>query len=188
MRENQWTDTIKTLINDSNLENKLFADTLVKMPYSNEIISHNAEFQDEDLRTNCFETDLLIYEKKDELIKPRVIIESKINSVTAHDSITYSYKAQQHKSVTPYIRYGIMIGNRKHHPLPGRLYRHGTNFDFMIQFQSFELTEEEKEVFLDLLVKEVKYSKQLEEFIYSSRSRSRKPYYVLQKNLRLEEM
>ena len=188
MRENQWTDTIKTLINESGLGNELFADTLVKMPYSNEIISYNVEFQDAELRTNGFETDLLIFEKKDEHIKPRVIIESKINSVTTHDAITYSYKSQQHKSITPYIRYGIMIGNRKHHPLPGRLYRHGTNFDFMIQFQSFELTEEEKEVFLDLLVKEVKYSKQLEELIYSSRSRSRKPYYVLQKNLRLEEM
>ena len=82
---------------------------------------------------NGVETDLLVFEKTD-IIKPRIIIESKINSVTTHDAITYIYKAQTHKNVTPYIRYGIMLGNRKHYPLPGRLFRHGTNFDFMISF------------------------------------------------------
>ncbi|GAI54911.1 unnamed protein product, partial [marine sediment metagenome] len=57
-------------------------------------------------------------------------IEGKINSVTTHGAITYSQKASTHKNVHPYLRYGILLGNRKHYPLPGRLFRHGAYFDF----------------------------------------------------------
>ncbi len=63
---------------------------------------------------------------------------------------------QTHKNVTPYIRYGIMLGNRKHYPLPGRLFRHGTNFDFMISFKDFILSEDERIAFIDLIQKELK--------------------------------
>ena len=35
-------------------------------------------------------------------------------------------------------RYGIMIGGHGHYPLPGRLFRYGTNFDFMISFQNVQ--------------------------------------------------
>ena len=74
-------------------------------------------------------------------MKLRVIIESKINSVTTHDAITYSHKAQTHKNV-----------------------------------------------FFDLIKREIAYSEKIEEMIYSSRSKSRKQYYLLQKDLRLEEL
>jgi len=93
-----------------------------------------------------------------------------------------------HKNVTPYVRYGNMIGNRKNRSLPGRLYRHGTNFDFMISFKDFQLSSEERMMFLDLIKKEIIYSKQIEEMIYSSRLKSRKQYNLLQKELRVEEM
>lgn len=36
-----------------------------------------------------------------------------------------------------------MLGDRKHYPLPGRLYGHGAQFDFMISFVSTEPTGEE---------------------------------------------
>ncbi|GAB4286004.1 MAG: hypothetical protein Kow0081_4020 [Candidatus Dojkabacteria bacterium] len=65
-------------------------------------------------------------------------IEAKINSVTTHDAITYSQKAQTHKNVHSYLRYGILIGNRKDYALPGRLFRHGQHFDFMLSWKSFE--------------------------------------------------
>jgi len=65
-----------------------------------------------------YETDLLVYQKiNNEKWKPRIIIEGKINSVTTHDAITYSQKASTHKNVHPYVRYGILIGNRKQYPL-----------------------------------------------------------------------
>mgnify|MGYP001163264412 CR=1 FL=1 len=182
MRENEWTNSIKELLQQANLGDDIYFDTLNKVPYAQEIRSYGINFEAEQLNMIVFETDLLVYEKNN-VIKPRIIIESKINSVTTHDSITYSYKAQTHKNVTPYLRYGIMLGNRNHYPLPGRLYRHGTNFDFMISFKEFILSDDEKDTFIDLIRKEISYAKKIEEMIYSSRSRDRKHYYLLQKDL-----
>ena len=187
MKENEWTNYVKEVLQSSNLGNNIFLDTLNKIPYAQEVLSYDLDFNKHKKHTMSFETDLLIYEK-DSSIKPRVIIESKINSVTTHDAITYSYKAQSHKNVTPYIRYGIMMGNRKHYPLPGRLFRHGTNFDFMISFRDFILSNEEKLVFVDLIKEEISYSQNIEEMIYESRSKHRKHYYILQKKLKLEEL
>jgi hypothetical protein len=81
-----------------------------------------------------------------------------------------------------------MLGNRKHYPLPGRLFRHGTNFDFMISFKDYELSEYEKTAFVELIEKEITYSKKIEEMIYESHSKDRKKYFILQKELRLEEL
>lgn len=138
-----------------NLGDDIYFDTLNKVPYAQEVLSYNSDFERDEESTMDFETDLLVYEKAD-IIKPHIIIESKINSITTHDAITYIYKAQTHKNVTPYIRYGIMLGNRKHYPLPGRLFRHGTNFDFMISFKDFILSEDERITFIDLIQKELK--------------------------------
>ncbi len=187
MKENEWTNSIKELLQKSNLGDNIYFDTLNKVPYAQEILSYDLDFEKNEEYTMPFETDLLIFEKE-ESIRPRIIIESKINSITTHDVITYSYKAQAHKNVTPYIRYGIMLGNRKHYPLPGRLFRHGTNFDFMISFRDFVLSENEKLAFIDLVKKEISYSQKIEEMIYESRSKNRKQYFLLQKALRLEEM
>lgn len=187
MRENEWTDTIKELLQAADLGDNIYFDTLVKVPYAQEILSYNYDFEREKEQTISFETDLLVYEKN-ESIKPRIIIESKINRVSTHDAITYSYKAQTHKNVTPYIRYGIMMGNRKHYPLPGRLFRHGTNFDFMITFRDFTLSLEERGAFINLIKKEISYSRSIEKMIYESRSKYRKHYFILQKELHLEEM
>ena len=189
MSENEWTNTIKELLQSSYLGENMYFDTLVKVPYAEEILSYDdLDFdKSKEHSTLAFETDLLVYEKEDS-IKPRVIIESKINTITTHDAITYSNKAQTHKNVTPYIRYGIMLGNRKNFPLPGRLFRHGANFDFLISFKDFILSDEEMSAFINLIKKEISYSQKIEEMIYECRSTSRKRYYILQKELRLEEM
>jgi len=187
MKENAWTNLIKELLQDSNLGKNIYFETLANVPYAQEILSYDLNFKQNKESTTAFETDLLIYEKRN-VIKPRVIIESKINSVTTHDVITYSYKAQAHKNVTPYIRYGIMLGNRKHYPLPGRLFRHGTNFDFMISFQDYVPSHDEKSAFIDLIKKEISYSQKMEEITYESRVKNRMHYFILQKELRLEEM
>ncbi|HPT77197.1 MAG TPA: hypothetical protein PKV93_09070 [Fervidobacterium sp.] len=187
MEENEWTNSIKELLQVANFGDNICFDTLNKVPYAQEILSYDLNFENPKEHTMRFQTDLLVYEKRDS-IKPRIIIESKIDSISTHDAITYSYKAQTHKNVTPYIRYGIMMGNRKHYPLPGRLFRHGTNFDFMISFKDFILSEDEKLAFIDLVKKEIYYSQKIEEMIYESRNKNRKHYFILQKELRLEEM
>ena len=187
MRENEWTNSIRELLQVANLGDNIYFSTLNKVPYAQEILSYDLDFKKDREHTSAFETDLLIYEKE-EFIKPRIIIESKINNVSTHDAITYSYKAQSHKNVTPYVRYGIMLGNRKHYPLPGRLFRHGTNFDFMISFKDFILSDDERTTFIELIKKEISYSQKMEEMIYESRYKNRMHYYILQKELRLEEM
>ena len=138
----------------------------------------------------CYETDLLIYEEVQKQIKPRIIIEAKyLRPINTHDSIVYSHKATQHKAVTPYLRYGIMLGSMKqHHALPGRLFRHGGNFDFMISFKGTELTSTEKDSLVSLINSEWSFSKQIEEMFSENRSRNRKRYFMLQNSLCLKEI
>jgi hypothetical protein len=103
-----------------------------KIPYSFEIISYK-DNKPEETNLIKYETDLIICQNLSEnKWKPRIIIEGKLNSVTTHDAITYSQKAATHKNVHLFLRYGILIGNRKHFPLPGRLFRHGDHFNFML--------------------------------------------------------
>lgn len=187
MTENEWTKRISNKLNLFLASYKLFADTLVKVPYSQEINGYTESWKPEYLEPSLFETDLLIYEVKNGKTIPRVIIESKINKIGTHDAITYSYKAEKHKNITPYLRYGIMLGNRKHYPLPGRLFRHGTNFDFMFKFSGYKPSDEEWAVFTKMILKEVKYSRLIEKMLHENKNKSRKRYFMLQKQLVLKE-
>ena len=137
-------------------------------------------------RKTEFQTDLAIVEvDANGDWRPRVIVEAKITSVTTHDAITYSTKAAAHRAVHPYLRYGVMLGNQRSSPLPGRLYRHGVQFDFMISFRRFSPTEEELATFIKLLRSEVKASKTLERILYESRRQDRQRYTVLHRRLDL---
>jgi len=188
MNEKEWAESVKEYLSSVLLSETVKIETLTKIPYAKEVLEYKLNFKPS-LEVNMkFETDMLIYEQIDGVIKPRIIIETKLKRVTTHDAIVYSYKAQNHKTITPFIRYGIVIGNRKHYPLPGRLFRHGTNFDFMISFQKEELNATEKKTFVDILRKELNYSQQLEEMFFNNRSKSRKHYFVLHKELSLKEI
>ena len=185
MKEEQWAESIKDFLSAANLSENIKVETLTKLPYAREILEYNLDFKPKTEHSEVFETDIFVYEQFDTIVKPRIIIEAKVASITTHDAITYSYKAQHHKTITPFIRYGIIIGNRKHYPLPGRLFRHGTNFDFMMSFRKEEPEASEKSLFLELLKKEITYSQQLEEMLLNSRSSNRNRYFVVQKELKL---
>lgn len=189
MKENDWTKSICDLLNEQDFLEEIHIDTLKKIPYAFEISHFNEEWElDADsFNKTAFETDLVVYEKANGKIIPRVIIEAKVGTVTTHDAITYSHKAMYHKNVIPFVRYGIMLGARETYPLPGRLFRHGTNFDFLFSFVGYEPTEIEKPQFVDMLKREIEYSRQIEEILSNSRSRNRKRYYMLQKEFHLEE-
>ena len=81
-----------------------------------------------------------------------------------------------------------MLGARETYPLPGRLFRHGTNFDFLFSFVDYKPTDKEKRAFVQMVKKEIVYSKQIEEILSNSRSKGRKRYYMLQKEFHLEEL
>lgn len=189
MKENDWTKSICDLLNEQDFSEEIHIDTLKKIPYAFEISHFNEEWElDADsFDKTAFETDLVIYEKANGKIVPRVIIEAKVGTVTTHDAITYSHKAMYHKNVIPFVRYGIMLGARETYPLPGRLFRHGTNFDFLFSFVGYEPTEVEKKQFVAMLKREIEYSRKIEEILSNSRSRNRKRYYMLQKEFHLEE-
>ena len=135
-----------------------------------------------------YETDLLVTEHlPGGKWIPRVIVEAKCRgSITTHDAITYSHKAFTHRQVHPYLRYGILIGEREQYPLHGRLFRHGTQFDFMLSWNGREPTKGEMADFVDVLRKEVNASRIMEEIILDSRKQDRNHYTVLHKELRVK--
>jgi hypothetical protein len=81
-----------------------------------------------------FEQDILLYETPDSSdafpVVPRVVAEVKFNRVTTHDTIVYSEKARRIRTVYPYVRYGLILGDFK--TIPGRVLRLGQGFDFIV--------------------------------------------------------
>ena len=199
MTEKDWVESIQKLLKQEltrcpSLSQEFRVSTQRKLPYAREIWAYDekgkgfspAEGREKSL---LYETDLLIYEEFQKQIKPRIIIEAKIANPTTHEAIVYSHKAAQHKSVTPYLRYGIMLGSMKqHHPLPGLLFRHGVNFDFMVSFKEEKLTSTEKDSLVALINSEWGFSKQIEKMFLENRNRNRKRYFLLQKALSLQEI
>ncbi|GGE15457.1 hypothetical protein [Psychroflexus salis] len=189
MNEREW---VKSIIEEIEKSLKPFNSNLrvtdgFRLPYASEILTYN-DNEPEQQNFIGYETDILIFEQIDETRwKPRIIVEAKINSVTTHDAITYSQKAQTHKNVHPYLRYGILIGNRKDYPLPGRLFRHGQHFDFMMSWKSFKGDKSEWNTLIEILKSEYEASLTLDEIIFNSRSRDRKKFTSLHRPLKLKK-
>jgi hypothetical protein len=126
LNKKEWMKSVKKRLEEESFKDMdlSFHDSR-KVPYSFEIISYQGN-EPEETNIIKYETNLLICQNLSENFwKPRIVIEAKLSSVTTHDAITYSQKSATHKNVHPFLRYGILIGNRKHYPLPGRLFRHG---------------------------------------------------------------
>lgn len=189
LNEKQWMTVVLGHINrgfEQRGYKNLIASQGSKLPYAYEILAYldNTPTQ----RNNvAYETDILVIEKlQAKEWKPRVVVEGKLGSVTTHDAITYSQKALTHKYVHPYLRYGILLGDRKHYPLPGRLFRHGAYFDFMLSFKSTEPTAAEIVDIMNLLIEEVEASRNLEEILFNSRNPNRRRFTLLHKPLKLK--
>ena len=81
----------------------------------------------------AFQTDLLI-RREDDL--PLVAIEIKYRNLTTHHILTYSTKAQEHKKIYPYLRYGLVIGGENR--IPNRFFTHNIGFDFAYALNSVD--------------------------------------------------
>lgn len=191
MKETKWVEDI--VVNRLNekivlLESNLEILPGFKLHYANEVRTYNQD-KPQDRHTQSYQTDLLIREKDNQgLWTPRVVIEAKLSTVTTHDAITYSQKAATHKQIHPYLRYGIILGNRKHYPLPGRLFRHGAHFDFMLSWVQLEPRESELDELIELIMTEVNASRSLEDIIYQSRKKDRTHYTLYHKPLVLRKI
>ena len=180
MKEREWAKLVAERLN-SKLPS-VCVETGKKLIYANEIVEYGGG--EASYNEMAYETDILVYEEdRKRSWKPRIVIETKVGSVTTHDAITYSQKAATHKYIHPYLRYGIFLGRRGHYPLPGRLFRHGAHFDFMISWQNNEPRDYEWNALISILKKEIAASRQLEEMIFNSRSKDREKYFVLHKSL-----
>ncbi|EGU9030363.1 hypothetical protein GA076_19070 [Vibrio parahaemolyticus] len=177
MKETKWAEQVAGEIHDflQTISPKYAADVAEKLTYANEV-RHYKNDVPHSIETK-FETDILIYEwLDDETWTPRVVVEMKIKSINTHDAITYSRKAQNHRFVHPYLRYGMFIGGIGTGGVPTRLLRHGEAFDFMIAWEDYKPTDNEKQVLFDILASEVEASKQLEQILYNNRTKERKKF------------
>jgi hypothetical protein len=74
----------------------------------------------------AFQTDILISKNS----VPLVVIELKSGSFSSHDVITYSWKAERHKRIYPYLRYGFVVVGPE--TLGRRFSIHNEDFDFAL--------------------------------------------------------
>lgn len=111
-----------------------------------------------------FEQDILVFEKVqrinncDTTIIPRVIAEVKYKSVSTHDAIVYSEKANKIRTIYPFVRYGLILGNRK--SIPRRVLRLGKDFDFIF-IVNYPTQKKERERVVKLFKDEIEASKNL---------------------------
>lgn len=125
---------------------------------------------------SAFQTDLCVFEQIDANVKiPRVVLEFK-TSLTTHDVLTYSAKARKHKQVYPYLRYGIVIGNKT--IVPGRFFTHNEALDFCVAAASYKANRLH-ELFAKLLREEVAASRELEQIVFGS-----KPVHVFRNEIK----
>jgi hypothetical protein len=106
--------------------------------------------------------------------------------VRCYDALRYSAKAATHKHVHPYLRYGILLGEREHYAIPVRLVKHGAYFDFMIAWRAAEPTTNEWRAFVTLLSEEISASRAMLELLKTNRLPSRKKYHIFHKSLLFE--
>ncbi len=162
-------------------DQSLAIETAQRLAYSLEIRSYGRTNQQSLM---SYQTDLLIREtSEDGSWKPRLIVEVKVESVSTHDAITYSQKAAAHKNLHPYLRYGFLIGGNKEFSLPGRLIRHGLEFDFMISWPSLEPSDAEVLSLAKLILDEVAASRSLESIVFDTRAKDRDRYVFLHRPL-----
>jgi len=130
-----------------------------------------------------FQQDIVIYrqvENAHTAVIPYIIAEVKYQSVTTHDAIVYSRKAERIKDVYPYVRYGLILGGFA--SIPGRVIRHGESFDFIAAMQ-YPFGEDPVEELRRLLLSELHTSENME-LIRSAK----KKITTMQKEYRYKEL
>lgn len=187
MNEQQWVETLKEPLQKrlsrrwGRRTSTLVVTTGYRLPYAYEISTYLGS--DPQVKSTSFETDLLIAETwPDDTWKPRVVVETKFKKVGTHSGLIYSQKALAHKSVHPYLRYGMLIGGL-HEALPGRLIRHGLDFDFLLSWPDVSPSRVDWQHFVEVLLQQVEGSQTLERLLFDSRKPDRPRYTVLHRRL-----
>jgi hypothetical protein len=162
--ERAWVEAVKQRI--SSYLPKLVVETSHRLPYALYISHYHNQAEPAMAEPSMYQTDLLIAERRHRSTDwvPRVVVEFKLGTITTHDALTYSAKAATHKSIHPYFRYGIVIGQHAG-PVPRRLIRHGQQFDFMLTLGSKLLSPGDRDRLCILLRQEVRASQEIERLL-----------------------
>lgn len=112
---------------------------------------------------SAFQTDLCILERRSaEVSIPRVVIEFKTR-ITTHDVLTYSTKALKHKTIYPYLRYGMLASDES--LIPGRVFTHNEGLDFFAAVKGLPEQAFEK-FFQELIQDEIQNSRTMERIAF----------------------
>jgi len=193
MTEREWVRSIvpglrRALSRCGTRECDIEIEAGLRLPYRCEVSGYSGPAAREP-DVSEYETDLLVRDRaRDGSWTPRVVIECKLGKITTHDALTYSAKAATHKQVHPYLRYGILIGDREHYAIPGRLVRHGAHFDFMATWVGMRARQVEWRAIVGLLAEEIAASRTMQEVLASSRQPTRTKYVVLHRPLRFKRI
>ncbi|SUQ01994.1 Uncharacterised protein [Vibrio owensii] len=170
MSERKWAEYICGRLHKylQSIDESLAADTEQSLMYAHEIYEYTLDCGSQ-VKDKKYKTDILIYQWIDqEKWIPRVVIETKYKSVNTHDSITYSKKSRDHKSLHPYLRYGVFLGNMPKPEVPVRLISHGLEFDFMVAWDSDKGSKSDWNRFVTVIESEIYASQKLEGILKKS--------------------
>ncbi|OGV57675.1 MAG: hypothetical protein A2283_03050 [Lentisphaerae bacterium RIFOXYA12_FULL_48_11] len=160
--------------------------TRKKLPYAGCVTRYEKNNKPSELEMQSYETDILITETFSNLSWcPRVLIETKLETITTHDAISFGQKACTHKNIHPYLRYGVLLGAFEG-PVPGHLVVHGGHFDFMMVWQKSSPNTQETEQIINIIRSEIEASRQTEDLIRTRRTKDKKHVYSLQRRLEIK--
>ncbi len=135
MKEKEFTEEIQQKLQVKLVDYEvLMGENLVYRVIIDDKIEYKPKNPKKPIRGNLsFQTDLMIKQNS----VPLVIIEIKYGKFTTHDVLVYSIKAQKHKEIYPYIRYGLLIGDYK--IIYNRFFTHNFGFDFALAIADTEI-------------------------------------------------
>ncbi len=134
MNEKEFTEKVQQELQERLKDYEvLVSENLIYKVFIDDILQYKPKNPEKPSRGNLsFQTDLMI--KYDNL--PLVVIEVKQNGFSTHDILIYSTKAQKHKEIYPYLRYGFLVGNLK--VIQNRFFIHNYGFDFALAIENYE--------------------------------------------------
>ena len=136
MNETEFTEKLKDELQNelgSNIKVERNKNLIYKVIVNDEFKYEPNDPKEPKRGSYAFQTDLLVTNTGG---LPLVVIEIKYGGFTTHDVLTYSIKAQRHKEIYPYLRYGLVVGGEN--KIYNRFFTHNIGFDFAYAFSNID--------------------------------------------------
>jgi hypothetical protein len=106
----------------------------------------------------AFQTDIAVGEEKSGGFLPLVVIEVKYKGFTTHDVLAYSEKALKHKTIYPYVRYGLVNGGEDYIPL--KFFVHNVGLDFAVAVKDID-NKKERQSLVNIVKEQIEVARNL---------------------------